>query len=169
MSPRGQQAMSFGVPPLTPGVKYLGIATLAVSVAGALSPQVAEALLFSPARLLHLELWRPFTYTFLSPEPFNLVFSLLGLWLIGAALEQRWGTRRFLVFYFASAALAALATFVVALFAPSVMAVGHAGNWPALEALIAAIAILSPDSTFFLYVIPVQARWMLPISGGITI
>src|SRR3954467_3904160 len=122
MSPRGQQGMSFGVPPLTRGVKSLGIATLVVSVGGALGETgraLASHLAFTPASLTQLQLWRPFTYTFLSPQPFSLVFSLLALWLLGPALEQRWGPRRFLIFYFASGALAALATFVVALFARS--------------------------------------------------
>jgi membrane associated rhomboid family serine protease len=172
MSPRGQQAMSFGVPPLTRGVKGLGIATLVVSVGSVLGDTgkiVAAYLAFVPAAFAHLQLWRPLTYTFLNPQPLNLVFSLLGLWLIGSALEQRWGTRRFVVFYFLSAALAAVATFVVGLFAPSVMEGFYAGNWPALQGLIAALALLSPDSTFFLYIVPVQARWMLPISAGITV
>ena len=160
--------MSFGAPPLTRGVKYLGIATLALSVAAALSKPVA-ALAFVPQAVLHLELWRPFTYTFLEPEPFNLVFSLLGLWLIGAPLEQRWGMRRFLVFYFVSGALAAAATLVVGLFAPTVMGHVYFGDWPVLEAMIAAIALLTPDATFFLIIFPVQARWMLPISAGITL
>jgi membrane associated rhomboid family serine protease len=164
--------MAFGVPPLTRGVKGLGIATLVISVGSVLGDTgkiVAAYLAFVPAALAHLQLWRPFTYTFLNPQPLNLVFSLLGLWLIGSALEQRWGTRRFVVFYFLSAALAAVATFVVGLFAPSVMEGFYAGNWPALQGLIAALALLSPDSTFFLYIVPIQARWMLPLSAGITV
>src|SRR5262249_7246601 len=35
--------------------------------------------------------------------------------------------------------------------------------------LIAAFAVLMPDAQIFLYIIPVQARWMLPISAGITV
>lgn len=164
--------MSFGIPPVTPGVKWLGIATLVLSI-GSVLGRTGEAmgslLVFVPAKLAHLELWRLFTYSFLDPQPLNLLFSLLGLWLIGASLEERWGTRRFVIFYFVSGALAALATFAVGLVAPSVMHFPYAGNWGALEAMIAAMALLMPDATFFLYIVPVQARWMLPISGGITL
>src|SRR5256885_2755449 len=42
-------------------------------------------------------------------------------------------------------------------------------NWSALEGLIAAFAVLMPNAQIFLYFVPVQARWMLPISAGITI
>src|SRR5713226_4367629 len=100
MSPRGPSSMSgFGVPPLTRGVKWLGGVTLAVSIAAAVfgdaGQTLARALVFVPV-------------------------ALLGLWLLGVALEQRWGTRRFVTFYFLTSAAGALATALVALVAPSV-------------------------------------------------
>src|ERR1700694_212397 len=99
MSPRGQSSMSgFGVPPLTRGVKWLGGVTLAVSIAAAVfgdSGQALAALLvFRPVWLLRLYLWTPFTYTFVNFDPINLLFALLGLWLLGSALQPRWGHGR---------------------------------------------------------------------------
>jgi membrane associated rhomboid family serine protease len=164
--------MGFGVPPLTKGVKWLGIATLVVSIGvklGSTGEDLEAQLAFFPEMLKHLRLWQPLTYTFVNPDPFSLIFSLLGLWMIGASLEQRWGTRRFVIFYFVSAALAALATFLVGLVAPSVARHPYIGNWAALSAMIAAFSVLMPDATIFLYFLPVQARWMLPISTGITL
>jgi membrane associated rhomboid family serine protease len=168
MSPRGQ--MSFGVPPLTRGVKWLGITTLAVSVLaavlrdGALIAQVV----FVPADLLR-RIWTPFTFTFLNLDPIGLLFALLGLWLLGAALEQRWGTRRFVTFYFLCSAAGALATAAVGLLSQDVRQHPYYGNWSAIEGLIAAFAVLMPNAQIFLYFVPVQAKWMLPISAGITV
>jgi len=174
MSPRGQQAMGFGVPPLTRGVKWLGGATLAVSVLvavlGDTGSALAQAVLFSPRDFWHGRVWEPFTFTFLNPDPVGLLFALLGLWLLGASLEQSWGTRRFVTFYFATAALGAVVTALVGLVArETVWSWHYAGNWAALEGLIAAFAVLMPDARIFLYFVPVQARWMLPISAGITL
>jgi membrane associated rhomboid family serine protease len=173
MSPRGGQAMGFGVPPLTRGVKWLGIATLAVSVLAAVlgntGKLLAALLVFVPAGLLDLRLWTPFTYTFLNQDPMGLLFALLGLWLMGAALEQRWGTRRFVTFYFLTSATGALATALVGLLSTTVAHNPYYGNWSALEGLIAAFAVTMPDAQIFLYFLPVQARWMLPISAGITV
>jgi membrane associated rhomboid family serine protease len=172
MSPRGQQAFSFGVPPVTKGVKWLGIATLVLSVGSALGETgrwLAGELIFVPALLMHLQVWRLFSYTFINPQPFNLLLSLMGLWLVGGSLEQRWGTRRFVLFYFLAGAIAALATFAVGFLARTVMAFPYMGNWAPLEGMVAALAVLSPDATFFLYVVPVPARWMLPISAGMTL
>jgi membrane associated rhomboid family serine protease len=163
----------FGVPPLTRGVKWLGGVTLAVSIAAAVFGEagqtMAALLVFVPVGLVHLRLWTPLTYTFYVPDPINLLFALLGLWLLGAALEQRWGTRRFVTFYFLTSAAGALATALVALIAPSVRAHAYFGNWSAIEGLIAAFAVLLPDAQIFLYFVPVQAKWMLPISAGITV
>lgn len=163
----------FGVPPLTRGVKWLGGITLAVSIAAAVfgdaGQMLAAVLVFRPVGLLRLFLWTPFTYTFLNRDPINLLFALLALWLLGAALEQRWGTRRFVTFYFLTSAAGALATALVAVVAPSVRDFPYFGNWAAMEGLIAAFAVLMPNAQIFLYFVPVQARWMLPISAGITV
>ena len=173
MSPRGRPAMSMGVPPLTRGVKWLGVVTLAVSVLSAFLGEsgaaLARQLMFTPDDLFHGRVWQLFTYTFLNPDPVSLLFALLGLWLLGAALEQQWGTRRFVWFYFLTGAAGALATAAIGLLAHSVRVHAYYGNWASLEGLIAAFAVLMPEAQIFLYFVPVQAKWMLPISAGITV
>jgi membrane associated rhomboid family serine protease len=173
MSPRGQPTMSFGVPPLTRGVKWLGGITVAVSilvaVLGESGRELARAVVFVPDAFFHGRVWQPLTYTFLNPDPVSLLFALLGLWLLGASLEQAWGTRRFVTFYLATGALGALATALLGLAVNAVRFHAFAGNWSSLEGLIAAFAVLMPNAQIFLYFVPVQARWMLPISAGITV
>jgi len=166
--------MGFSVPPLTRGVKWLGGVTLAVSVLvpvlGQSGKSLAELLDFVPALVWSGYVWQPLTYTFHSGDPVGLLFALLMLWLLGAYLEQSWGTRRFVTFYFATSALAAVATFLVGLVARDTVWVGrYTGNWPAMAGLIAAFAVLMPNEEIFLYLFPVRARWMLPISAGITV
>ncbi|TMA38772.1 MAG: rhomboid family intramembrane serine protease [Deltaproteobacteria bacterium] len=173
MSPRGQQAMGFGVPPLTRGVKWLGGATLAISVLAAVLGDTGERLkiivAFTPARFWHGWVWQPLTYTFLNLDPISLLFALLGLWLLGASLEQMWGTRRFITFYMVTGATGALVTGLIGFLLGPVWLNPYFGNWSSLEGLIAAFAVLMPTARIFLYFIPVQARWMLPISAGITL
>lgn len=174
MSPRGQPGRSgFGVPPLTRGVKWLGVVTLAVSVLvavlGEQGAALARLVMFTPEELFHGKVWQLLTYTFLNPDPISLLFALLGLWLLGASLEQQWGTRRFVSFYFLTGAVGALATAAIGLVSARVRVHGYYGNWSSLEGLIAAFAVLMPDAQIFLYFVPVQAKWMLPISAGITV
>ena len=166
--------MAFGVPPLTRGVKWLGGVTLAVSilasVLGDAGTVLAQYIAFTPERFWHGWVWQPFTYTFLNfRDPFGLLFALLGLWLIGSALEQMWGMRRFVTFYFLTGAAGALATGLLGLAIGRVGVATYSGNWASIEGLIAAFAVLMPNAQIFLYFVPVQARWMLPISAGITV
>jgi membrane associated rhomboid family serine protease len=163
-----QMGGGFGVPPLTRGVKALGAVTLLLSILAALKVPFMGLLVFVPGDLLHYP-WTPLTYTFLNPEPFNLIFSLLGLWFLGSSLEQRWGTRRFVIFYLATGAIAAVATYVVGLFASSVAAYPYLGNIAPIAGMAAAFSVQLPDATIFLYVVPIQARWLLPISAGMTV
>ncbi len=173
MSPRGQPAMAFGVPPLTRGVKWLGGITLAVSILAAVLGEsgntLARLVVFTPERFWHGWLWQALTYTFLNPDPISLLFALLGLWLLGASLELAWGTRRFVGFYFLTGAAGAIAASLIGFFVGPVWTHHYFGNWSSLEGLIAAFAVLMPSAQIFLYFLPVQARWMLPISAGITV
>jgi membrane associated rhomboid family serine protease len=154
-------------------VKWLGGVTLAVSVLTAVlgdsGASLARTVVFSPDAFWHGRIWQPLTYTFLNLDPIDLLFALLGLWLLGASLEQAWGTRRFVTFYFLTGAAAAIATALLGLAVPAVRAHAYFGNWAAIEGLIAAFAVLMPSAQIFLYFVPVQARWMLPISAGITV
>ena len=163
----------FGVPPLTRGVKWLGIATIAVSVLvpvlGEWGSVLARQVAFIPVEMWHGKIWQPLTYTFLNEDPIGLLFALLGLWMLGSTLEQRWGTRRFVTFYLVTGAIGALATALIGLLSARVSVFPYFGNWASVEALVAAYAVLMPNATILLYVVPVQARWLLPISAGMTV
>jgi membrane associated rhomboid family serine protease len=173
MPPRFAQPVSFGFPPFTRGVKWLLIATFGVSIVVQLSRDYADGLrlllAFTPADLRAGYVWQPFTYTFLNLDPISLIFAALGLWLMGGSLEAMWGTRRFVTFYFASSALAAIATAIVGIFWGAVARHPYFGNWTVLEALAAAFATALPSARIFLYFVPIEARLLLPISAGITV
>jgi membrane associated rhomboid family serine protease len=170
---RFAQPVGFGLPPFTRGVKWLLIATVAISIlvplSGAFGQQLAVLLAFTPAALRAGRIWQPFTYTFLNLDPISIIFAGLGLWMLGGSLESMWGTRRFVTFYFASSALAALATALVGIFWPAVAGHPYIGNWVVLEALAAAFAVSLPTAQIFLYFVPVEARLLLPISAAITV
>src|SRR5262249_24958327 len=57
--------------------------------------------LLDTPRAWHGEVWRLLTYGFLHSTdfPLHIVFNMLALWFTGRAIEERLGTREFLVFY----------------------------------------------------------------------
>ena len=148
MSPRGRPAMSFGMPPFPTGIKWLVIVTLAASVMSKVVPGMGATAVLTPALFWHGWVWQVFTYPFVIPDARALLWSLLGIWLLGGSLEQQWGMRRFVGFYIAVSVLAGLATALVGLAHPDVGNFHYFGNWPA---------------------IPVSARALLAISVGMTV
>src|SRR5947207_5027597 len=48
----------------------------------------------------HLFVWQLATYMFLHGGIEHILFNMLFLWMLGTPLEQDWGTRRFLKYYF---------------------------------------------------------------------
>jgi membrane associated rhomboid family serine protease len=170
MPPRSSIPMgNMALPPFTRGVKWILIASVAISILGRFVREVSELAAFVPADLLRGRVWQPFTYTLLHRSPDGIIFAILGLWLMGGSLESMWGTRRFVTFYFATSGLAALATALVGLVFGDVAHQIYSGNGPVLDALAAAFAVLLPSATIFLIVLPIQARLLLPISAGITL
>lgn len=47
--------------------------------------------------------WQMVTHVFMHGDFMHLFFNMFGLWMFGARLEQMWGPKRFLQFYFFSA------------------------------------------------------------------
>src|SRR5437764_3897625 len=175
MPPRSSIPMgNLALPPFTRGVKWILIASVAISIlvplSGRFGGEFARLVELTPSDLwLRGRLWEPFTYTLLHRSPEGIIFAALGLWLMGGSLEAMWGTRRFVTFYFATSAVAALATTFVGLVFRDVAQTLYSGTGPVLNALAAAFAVLLPTATIFLIVLPIPARLLLPISAGITL
>lgn len=46
--------------------------------------------------------WQPVTHMFMHGNLYHLFFNMLGLWMFGSPLEQFWGRKKFLFFYFST-------------------------------------------------------------------
>ncbi len=162
--------MALGVPPFPTGIKWLVIVTLGASIVSKLVPSFAAIGVLTPALFWRGWVWQIFTYPFVIPDPRSLIWSLLGIWLLGGSLEQQWGMRRFVGFYVAVSALAGLGTALLGLLHPGIGGFHYFGNWPAIAGLIAAFSVTMPSAqVFFAFVFPVSARALLAVSVGITI
>jgi membrane associated rhomboid family serine protease len=154
----------FSFPLLPRGVKCLIIATAAVwvvqlvpwlgekvTVFGALVPSLAIA---------HGQVWRLVTYLFLhSQDPFHIIFNMLALWMFGVEMEEFWGTKRFVTFYFIAGAGAGL--FSVLQWDSFI--IGASG---AILALLTAYAYYFPGRTILIFFIfPVPVRLAVVIIG----
>ena len=110
--------------------------------------------------------WQVVSYGFLHFDFNHLFFNMLGLWMFGGELEQVWGQKRFIVFYFASVIAAALTqllvNYLLGALAPTVGASGG------LFGLLLAFAMIFPNRIILLFfVIPMKAKWLVALYGVI--
>jgi membrane associated rhomboid family serine protease len=116
-----------------------------------------------------LHLWQPFTYPFVHTDFLSLLFDGLGLYFFAGSLERAWGTRRFLLFFFADAVIVGLVMLGLSArntFGPLLQGLGP-GMW---LSIIVAFATLNPFATILLaFVIPLQARWLAWITIAVEI
>ncbi len=168
-------AYSFGPGPLTPAIKALVIANVAMFVITLIMPAITLSLGLRPADVVgQLHLWQPFTYMFLHSGIFHILFNMLALWMFGVELERMWGSRFFLKYYFVCGAGAALTTMVLA-FTPfafadqlySALTIGASG---AVYGILLAYALYFPDRPIYMYLVfPIPAKYFVMIIGAISL
>jgi membrane associated rhomboid family serine protease len=111
--------------------------------------------------------WQLVTYAFLHGGFMHLAVNMFGLYMFGSPLEQAFGARRFLVYYFACVLTAALTQLVVlgvtGTFVPTVGASGG------VFGLLLGFAMLFPHTRIMLLIppIPMRARTFAVLYAGI--
>jgi len=112
-------------------------------------------------------IWQLFTYAFLHADVSHLVLNLLMLAFIGSELEVVWGSRRFLIFYFFCAAMAAVFYLVLQLlfWQGSVPMVGASGG---IYGLLMAYGLLFGERVLlFMMLFPMKARHFIWVLAGV--
>ena len=136
----------------------LAIAIIALSVIHGLIG--APTLLLIPyATLNGLEIWRPFTALLVAIAPMEVIFGALIVYSIGGALEQGWGSRRFLVVALGIPFLAEMATLATYLILPLTSQVAYHGASMVLSTIWIAYGLRAAFSRQLLNF------WGTPIKG----
>ncbi|MCU0609938.1 MAG: rhomboid family intramembrane serine protease [Chitinispirillaceae bacterium] len=150
--------------PLTPVVRGLLIANLAAVIIQMLfRPYVQDWGALVPQEVfIHGQAWRLVTYLFLhsTSSIFHLLFNMLALWMFGAELEDLFGSRKFLFFYFICGIGAGLfgVFYLLSPFSAFVPVIGASG---AVLGLLTAYAIFFPNREVLLFfVLPVRV-WLV--------
>jgi membrane associated rhomboid family serine protease len=149
---------------MTPGVKNLILANVALFVVGlVVGPDFSQHFGLVPHRVLADRwVWQPVTYMFVHGGFFHLFFNLFMLWMCGMPIEEQWGTKEFLKFYFVCGLCVALVKVAVWPYSTTPL-IGASG---AIYGLLVAFAMLYPDAIFYFYFfIPVKAAHMAILCG----
>jgi len=144
-------------------VKALIVANVVVYVLSILFGHYAVTSTFAvvPSRVLHLEplgILGLFTYQFLHGGVWHLAINMLLLWMFGSELEERWGSRFFLKYYFVCGVGGGLA-YALLSFGQNAPSVGASG---AIYGLLMAYAIWFPNRVVLLaFLFPIRVRHVI--------
>jgi len=169
---------SLALPGFPPGVKWLIFANIAVyliyffgSMFSTPPAPIFHNLELVPRAVIHGAIWQLVTYLFLhSLNSFShIIVNMLTLWMFGAAIEQTWGTRRFVEYYFICGVGAGICVVLVNLLFVDPMhqypVIGASG---AIYGLLLAYGMLFPNQTVLLsFIFPIKAKYMVMIFGAI--
>jgi membrane associated rhomboid family serine protease len=163
--------MRFGLPKMTPIVKWLLISNIAIFLAGTFLPKnIYYPFLSKPINFIEnwfsvfplslqsaLQVWRLITYQFLHADGWHIFFNMIAVFFLGPALEQLWGWKKFILFYLGCGAAGGLLYTLLT-------QVGYLDVKPMIGAsgailgLLAACAILLPQFIVVLVIFPIPIR-----------
>ena len=93
---------------MTDTVKQLLIINVLFFIGSYLVPQANELLSLHYFESDGFKFWQPITHMFMHGSPMHIFFNMFALISFGSALEQMWGAKKFLFFYFSCGVGAAL-------------------------------------------------------------
>lgn len=145
---------------IQPFFSYIVFAMVGIYLIDLFFPQfflISRLMLITPA-VYAGEIWRLITFIIIPPggSILQTALTLYFYYFVGTALENRWGPRRFLLYYVIgvfSAVIAALIT-------------GFGTNLYLNLSLFFAFAILYPDFQLLLFlVLPIKVKWLALLNG----
>jgi len=160
------------VPPIVRTLLIANVAIFVIQVLFSAATNVDLERIFGVSHLYLVErlwVWQPFTYMFLhSPTGLmHIAFNMLSLWWFGSPLEDRLGSRRFLLFYLTAGIVAGLvyATFAIFDHTFAVPAIGASG---AVLGVVVHLALLDPNRVvLFLMLFPIRLKYVAALLVGI--
>ena len=160
---------------LPPVVKWLLIANGALFTAGYLFEvfNIGDAWLILErqhlaldSKLTQLRPWQFITYQFLHADFMHIGLNMFALWMLGSEVEERWGYKRFLIYYLTCGVGGALlhlgATYAFGW--ESSKLIGASG---AVSGVLLAFGLMFPKRLILFIFIPLPARLMVLVYAAV--
>ena len=148
---------------MTPWVGRLIAANALMYLVSQANSALFYQLLLVPA-LIPVRPWTLITYMFLHGGLGHILFNMLALFFFGTRVEQRLGSRHFILLYLVSGIAGALLSLA---FTPRAFIVGASG---AVFGVSFAFAYFWPRDRIYIWgVLPIEARWLVILTTAIAL
>lgn len=165
-----------GLPPFRGAVRQIILASVTIYVVLLLLLSFTQGAgrillelgILSPEHIHAGWLWQFATYAFMYEDPLQFVLSLLGIYFLGWAVEERIGTTAFYGLFFGSIVLSAIAGFLLSL--TGVVAQGVAmGSGAAANAILMVFYLFNRGAPIMLFPVPIQipVKWIVLFTAAI--
>lgn len=165
-----------GLPPFRGAVRQIILGSAAIYVVllllVAFAPAVGQTVLtlgiLDPKMIRMGWLWQFVTYAFMYVDPIDFALSLVGVYFLGGAVEERIGYGAFYGLFFGSIVLSGVAGFILSL--THVIAQGPAiGSGAAANAILMVFFLQNRGAPIMLFPIPIQipVKWIVFGIAGI--
>jgi membrane associated rhomboid family serine protease len=155
-------SVSVGLPPFRGSLRNLIIASTAIYIAlvllrafhSNLGNVVYALSVLSPEGIRHWWVWQFLTYGFVDFDPRSFLFSMLSVYFLGSAVQQRIGSRSFLELYLSSLVCAGILGFILSLTG----VIGQGAVWGAgvaANSILMVFYLLNRDAPIMLLFIPI--------------
>lgn len=159
-----------GFPPFRGAVRQIVLASVVIYVVILLlipfAPARGQALLeygaLNPTHISQGWLWQFVTYAFMYVDPLDFVLSVMGIYFLGAAVEDRVGYGGFYSLFFITSALSGAAGYGLSF--THVIAHGEAfGCGAAVNAILMVFYLFNRNVPLMLFPLPIQipAKWIV--------
>ena len=102
--------------------------------------------------------WQLATYAFLHGDLWHLLFNMFALWMFGVQIENIWGSRRFVLYYFVCVVGAALIQMAV-MWGQPIPTLGASGG---VFGILLAFGMMFPNQPIYLYFLfPIKAKYFV--------
>lgn len=152
---------------LPQGIRALLIANAAIFLMDFFSRGFFSFLALIPSEVVRsLHVWQLVTFLFLHGGLWNFLWNMLALWMFGKELEESWGTRRFLRFYFLCGCGAGVCVVLAEYLAgnPGAPTLGSTG---AIYGILAASAALWPEREILFIFFPMKMKYFVILIAAI--
>jgi membrane associated rhomboid family serine protease len=169
-------SFELGLPPFRGTVRQIILASTAIyivilllmSFAPASGRALLEFGLLEPGHVRQGWLWQFLTYAFMYVDPMDFVLSLLGIYFLGSAVEERIGSSSFYGLFFGSIAVSAIAGFGLSF--TRIIAQGTAfGSGAAANAILMVFYLFNRQAPIMLFPIPIRipVKWIVLFTAAI--
>jgi membrane associated rhomboid family serine protease len=165
-----------GLPPFRGAVRQIILASVAIYVVilllMAFAPAIGQTILtlgvLDPVHIRQGWLWEFVTYAFMYVDPLDFALSLLGIYFLGWAVEERIGSAAFYGLFLGSIVLSGVAGFILSL--TGVIGRGSAlGSGAATNAILMVFYLFNRGAPIMLFPLPIRipVKWIVLFTAAI--